>query len=394
MSRHLRQDALRLWSQGFGGVLLAGLLLAASQATAYPEFVRDGYFSCVSCHVSPSGGGALTDYGRSYSAEKLATWSRKGEEMPLHGAVRKMPSWLVVGANIRQIQTYVETKAARKGQWLAMQRDFDLCLKKEGRSVGVWGCLTGGLLPRVAGEEEEYGLRKAAARIDMGESFIFRAGRFYPRFGLMIANHTASIRQGLGFVPGVETDQAELTYISERVEITAYNDFGRVVRFADETQEDIEAYDPAVGLSAALALGSASRAGISYRRLAGEDSVQHSGGLFAAIGLTEDTYILAEADQRAVVTEAPVAGQPKILRSGVGYFKVGHAVKRGVVPYIAQDIFVPDLSDGYTRRDTYGLGLQWYPRPHFEVDAFWGHVLQRRDFSYATSGYLILHYYL
>lgn len=42
-------------------VALAG---APAPALAYPWTIKDGYAHCASCHVDPSGGGTLTDYGR------------------------------------------------------------------------------------------------------------------------------------------------------------------------------------------------------------------------------------------------------------------------------------------------------------------------------------------
>jgi polyisoprenoid-binding protein YceI len=49
-------------------VLTAALLLASSAAAASPTMVRLGYAGCVPCHLSPQGGGLLTDYGRRVDA--------------------------------------------------------------------------------------------------------------------------------------------------------------------------------------------------------------------------------------------------------------------------------------------------------------------------------------
>jgi len=46
-----------------GGVLIY-LLAHAAPALASPTMIRLGYSDCVSCHVSPQGGGLLTSYGR------------------------------------------------------------------------------------------------------------------------------------------------------------------------------------------------------------------------------------------------------------------------------------------------------------------------------------------
>jgi hypothetical protein len=241
----------------------------------------------------------------------------------------------------------------------------------------------------------QFGLRKAMLRADIGEHVVLRAGRFYPRYGLMIANHTAAIRQGLGFGPDTETDQLEATYVAEQLEVAVASDLGRVVRFASETKDENDAFPRGLTATVATPIGTMSRVGLSYRRTkeGGGDEVQHTAGLFGAIGVSESTFVLAEIDQRA--TEGPdAASGDRIKRLLTSYLKIGTELTRGVVPYLQHEVLFRDLTDGTTRQDTYGVGLQWFPRPHLELDTFAGHVLIRSDSSYATAGYLLLHYYL
>jgi hypothetical protein len=47
---------------------IVGILVAASPAAASPTMVRLGYAGCAQCHLSPQGGGLLTDYGRGIDA--------------------------------------------------------------------------------------------------------------------------------------------------------------------------------------------------------------------------------------------------------------------------------------------------------------------------------------
>ncbi|MFM8315618.1 MAG: hypothetical protein ACKOA8_15160, partial [Deltaproteobacteria bacterium] len=74
---------MRKLSNYFSGIV--GIFLSSSLALSYPEFIRHGYMNCTSCHVSPTGGGALTEYGRSLSDEVLSRWSRPGESGFLYG---------------------------------------------------------------------------------------------------------------------------------------------------------------------------------------------------------------------------------------------------------------------------------------------------------------------
>lgn len=348
--------------------LVLTLLGRPDVASAFPEFVRHGYFSCSSCHVSPAGGGIVTDYGRSFAAEKVSTWTKEKEELVGHGFLPATPDWLLLGGDARQIQTVVETSQARSGRWIKMQRDLDACIK-----VSVtFSCAT----------TNDLGLRKGFVRADAGENFLMRAGRFFPRHGLMIANHTSPVRRGVGFEQGKESDQLELTFVSEFVEATLYKDFGRRVRLGQDDPRQNEALPEAYGATVAGFIAGTSRVGVSFRELKAEKDAEkdRTVGAFAAIGWSPRTYTLLEIDRRK--------------KSAFSHLKLAHEPIQGLVPYLLHEADVPDVDEQTTRKDTYGGGLQWFPRPHLEVDSFYGHLLMRQTYSYAAVAYLMLHYYL
>lgn len=79
-------------------VALAVLLAAPAAAAAYPQLqLSTGATRCAECHVAPSGGGLLTDYGRSESSDTL---SGRGDGAFLHGAWTP-PDWLTLGGDLR-----------------------------------------------------------------------------------------------------------------------------------------------------------------------------------------------------------------------------------------------------------------------------------------------------
>ena len=65
--------------------------------------VRFGYSNCITCHVSPSGGGVLNQYGRELSKEILSTWGAKGEQYFSYGIV-KLPQSVNLQAFVRALQ--------------------------------------------------------------------------------------------------------------------------------------------------------------------------------------------------------------------------------------------------------------------------------------------------
>jgi hypothetical protein len=271
-----------------------------------------------------------------------------------------------------------------------MQRDLSACVQ----AAITWTCATAGLLPRDPDDDMKYGMRLASLRVDLGESGVLRVGRFFPRYGLMIADHTAPIRQGLGFTQNRETDQVEATYVSETIEATVYRDFGRVARFTGDTKASNDSFDPAFGGFFAVALGKSSRAGASYRREQHDASVVHDAGIFGALAPSKEVYVLAEVDEKTTVANEETSATPHYARAATSYLKIGYEAMRGLVPYLLHEVDFQDVRQGETRADTLGVGTQWYPRPHFEIDGLWGYRLARRDMSYASTGYLLLHYFL
>jgi len=71
---------------------IAAALLStiAASAEATPNMIRLGYPTCASCHLSPQGGGLLTDYGKGIdAAQTLRPEEVKSPENP--GDYRRLP---------------------------------------------------------------------------------------------------------------------------------------------------------------------------------------------------------------------------------------------------------------------------------------------------------------
>ena len=66
-------------------LLVAAALVAAAipgRAQAFPWMIHHGYTNCAQCHVDPSGGGALTAYGRPQGEILLRTHEKEMTEEP------------------------------------------------------------------------------------------------------------------------------------------------------------------------------------------------------------------------------------------------------------------------------------------------------------------------
>ena len=79
------------------------LFSAADPVSGFPSNIRYGYSTCQTCHVSPTGGGVVSKYGKMTSEEFMSTWARPGEASPLYGVVR-LPHWIDIGGDARQVE--------------------------------------------------------------------------------------------------------------------------------------------------------------------------------------------------------------------------------------------------------------------------------------------------
>ena len=109
-------------------ILASLVLLISTHLYAFPEMIRHGYTNCTACHVSPSGGGLLNQYGRSLSKDVLSTWSAKNEENFLHGAINteSVNDWLVTGGDLRAVQVHQENDNIKRGKFIKMQAGLEV----------------------------------------------------------------------------------------------------------------------------------------------------------------------------------------------------------------------------------------------------------------------------
>ncbi|HVE87602.1 MAG TPA: hypothetical protein VND93_32315, partial [Myxococcales bacterium] len=176
-------------------VLVAAV--AGAAARAYPHFqLSSDVAMCQSCHVAPAGGGMLTDFGRDQSEDPLSGGGNGGL---LHGLIRP-PGWLRVSGDVRLAGLANAPGRAEGVEWAAFPMQADLSLRVGTDLISVVGSA---------------GLRAVARRPDVQNGsdaspdpspvlsrehyvifrpadspYYVRAGRFFPPYGLRLADHT------------------------------------------------------------------------------------------------------------------------------------------------------------------------------------------------------------
>jgi hypothetical protein len=191
-------------------LLFLVLLLAPSQAWAYPWMIARGHLGCVQCHMDPSGSGLLTSYGREQGDEELPMhWGRGDVDTseiqsgPVWGRVTP-PDWLLVGGGFRAafLGTEVSGAPAMPGapanglatSVILMQADLRAGIRLGGfRASASLGVVTDKSYADVVGNlvSREHWVGYSFDH----DTWVLRAGRITVPFGIRSIEHTLWVRQ-------------------------------------------------------------------------------------------------------------------------------------------------------------------------------------------------------
>jgi hypothetical protein len=185
---------LAIVTAGVVGIALA----TAGAASAYPQFqLSTGSDRCSACHVSPDGGGLLTDFGRSEAGD---TVSLRGDGGLLHGAWDP-PSWFQLGGDFR-LAFGVKQIPDLDPNLLAFPMQADIYPRLAAGPISL--SITVGLDGSARGREDG---TNPLSYVVSREHFLMyqahtdglyiRAGRFYPVYGVRTHDHTAYPRRHL-----------------------------------------------------------------------------------------------------------------------------------------------------------------------------------------------------
>jgi hypothetical protein len=345
-----------------------------TKAFAYPEMIRQHYVNCLACHESPSGGGLLNAYGRGISAEVLSTWGGVKEARPFYGALDRpfLKNWFNIGIDLRAVQFHNKTSQSTENKFIRMQTGIETALKyQKVKFVSFFGKQEAG--NTVKGEFLRFFLQYQAM-----EELTVRAGRFIPNFGVNIAEHILATRRGLGFDEGSERDQVEAMWSGEK--------WNSSLSYSKQVKSDeIPQTEKAANVQVNYSFFDSYKIGgdLWFGDLEGQS--RHIIGAHALLGFTKKFYYLTEFDLQK--------GFDK--KDGLFHFsKLGYEFIKGVHAVILEDYQKSDLSDGLTLANSYGGGLEWYPRPHFEFEGIWSKKrVAAQSSEYADYAYLMMHYY-
>lgn len=358
------------------------LFAVSSSAFAYPELSRHGYTNCTSCHLSPSGGGLLTPYGRELSKEILSTWAKDGEQYFAYGKISHDEK-VLLGAFFRGLQAHREDRNSKVGRFILMQADAEA-----GYDGGKWALA--GTLGR---QEIRSGLksdgrifsRRHYALYRPSDTVQVRAGKFLRFYGLNDPNHNLYVRRDLGFGFDTETYNLELSYLGENV--SAYATYLRGSLGEDrfsQLRENAGTFSISYFLQEKQKLGFSAYLGesdLSERKLFGP---------WLIVEFFPKLFLLSEFDRQFKSLRPTGSKQNGYAMS----HRLNYEVMQGLIPFLSYDRKQLNSGDPATKHHAYGLGVQAFPRPHWELVASWQRETLLLNKSRSDLLSLMLHFYL
>lgn len=364
----------------FKSYLILICLFLPMKTLAFPEMVRHGYTSCTACHVSPSGGGVLTRYGRELSKEILSMWGKDSEKEFLNGMV-DLPEGLNVGGDLRYMQLFRKNQNVEEAKSFWMQTDLEVAATIKNYIIA----LTGGIQQAENSDpsKSEFISRRHYVGYKFNDNWSTRAGRFYPAYGLNIPEHTSVIKRGLRWDQGQETYNLEANYLKDNFDIFVTGLFGR----PDQNKKNS---DEGISISSGYTIAEKVKIGLNFLKARSEQYDRQLYGVHALAAYDEQLYFLSEFDWQNI----KFASASQEARGFFAFNKVGYEFIQGLHFNFTFEYGQSDLSRSSSIVKAMGPGFQFFPRPHFEINGIWSkQQIVAVSEKYGDFAYVILHYY-
>jgi hypothetical protein len=343
------------------------LLLFPDCSWAFPEMIRHGYSNCTTCHVSQTGGGVLTVYGRELSRELLSVWKNSSDKSKEHqfafGAVT-VADWLQMGGDVRTVYVYQDDLYRTNGRTILMQADLEGAATKNNLTFDA----TLGYRDPKGSDKFSDALqsRRHYLSYSMSDTWSLRGGRFLSAYGINTSDHVSVVKRSLGLGQGFETYNLELSYIAEKLNLFLTGNFGR----PDDSTLNRDSGSLAQG---SYLLGESYKVGLNLYSGKNTSRRRTMFGAFGLLGITEKIALLTEFDFQSALTDGVATTQ-----------KLSYEASSGVWFYLNQEWMKLDFKNELSETDVYGVGAQLFPRAHFEINLAWN---WKKDYSYANEYY-------
>ncbi len=236
MPSFLRVKHLRL---SIPSIFFTAVLVVFGTTTvhAYPDFISYGYRSCLTCHYSGDGGGALNDYGRAVWASEITSKSifhrrtsdeKMGEQSGFLGS-KPLPWWFRPGIKARGLYMISDPGSKKMvDRWITMQTEVNSAffLDKDQRLM-LYGSYGYRPMPAkyegTAGKKpDEWISREHYVRWQAKESLFLYVGSMDKVFGIKNVDHTSYGRTKTRTTMDDQVHGVKAQFVTEQYDLFAH----------------------------------------------------------------------------------------------------------------------------------------------------------------------------
>ena len=362
-------------------VVIAFGLAWASIAHAYPQLQLVKDQTCSDCHLSPAGGGLLSENG---FAAAQAMSALGDDATPFWGKLGG-PAWLAWGGDLRAAAGY---DGGPNGQTVAFPMQAELSGAATVGHVSLH--VTAGL------RDPQYGNTSATLfasrehwlqwqQNDGSPDGLFvRVGRFMPVFGLRYAEHPDWTRRYGGTPLYGEAYGAAVEYISPAWELHATGFIHDPI-----LTDSIERGNGAT-LYAEARLTPTTSVGVEGKVDITPDDHKEYAGVTAKHAMGE---LLLQAETQLIHQKVVLGGTDE---QAVGYVMASYALPHGILVDLGVEAYAPDFHVRYLDQEGADLNVHWFASSHAELVLLNHFQMQELGEGGLSSGYalLMLHYRL
>lgn len=367
-------------------VVLSALTLMGLESYAFPTMVKHGYTTCMTCHYSPSGAGALTNYGKFIAGELFGRYNDSSDALPWLRTPttddkfeKKFFSsnidW-ILGHQARVTQSYWDKPTVKYGNPHLMQFDIEAGLGLNQffavMQVGFLGAY-GTFIGKNASDLEVRQYYAGARDIN----YAFRVGKFFPEFGIRHPNHNLPTRKGLFFNHNEEPNLAQLSYFFLNADLN--------IGYLEGVRGALK--DLKGTVATVTVRTDHTRSGISHIKASKDSKSEEATSVFTAVGYEEKGYTLAEYALRTTKN-----GSIRTNKQ-VAFVETGWEITKGLIPYLG---YQRTKLDGVKYATEYmPVGIKFYPYTHLEMNAEFGKLFLDEGGTKGNgyAGFAMVHWY-
>jgi hypothetical protein len=336
------------------GVAAALVVLGfAGRSYAYPQFQMSREQTCTGCHISPAGGGLLTENGLAV-ADSISQW---GTEAAFFYGKIPTPSWLVLGGDLRGASGYVQSPEKLLASFPMQIEAYGHATFGGGLSlyadVGSRSSQVGNEGTTFLWSREHYLMWQRSAGDTSG--LFVRAGRFMPVFGLRIAEHPTYTRKWGGTPLYAETYGLAVEYVDPRFEVHATG-------FIKDPLIDTPEHSNGGAALAELRVNQRLSVGAEGMYTQSVDDKKFRVGLLGKLYLSPE--ILLSFEGQFVNQIIPPRGAPKQI---VTYLMASKFVGRAFMVDLGLGFFDENIQIKELHREAADLNVHWFATSHVEA---------------------------